>query len=95
MFTIITTEEYRGLIEAEREAEIFKKAYQENKAELQELKAEINSLLLMLTNNDREPRYSKKDFQIYEIADCDVIALYINEFFVEDGKLKLKEIEEW
>ena len=94
MFTIITTDEYRGLIEAEREAEIFKKVYQKNKAELQEIKTEINSLLLMLTKNEREASYGKKEFQLYEIADCDVIASHINEFFVENGKLKLKEIEE-
>lgn len=94
MFAMITTEEYKGLIEAGKEAEIYKKVYQENKAELQEIKTEINSLLLMLTNNEREASCGNKEFQLFEIADCDAIASYINENFVEDGKLKLKEIKE-
>lgn len=93
MFAMITTEKYRGLIEAEKEAETYKKAYQENKAELQEIKTEINSLLLMITQDKRVSAWDEK-FEGFDMASGEDIAKYINENFVENGILKLKEIKE-
>lgn len=94
MIAMISTDEYKELIEAQKKAEIYQKAYHQSKTELQRVKEEINSLLLTITNRAVVPAYSNNDFRLYEIADADVLAKYINDNFVENGKLNLKEIEE-
>lgn len=91
MMAIITTEEYKELLQAQQDAEYYKNQYEIKKDKLQSLTDEFNNMLLMLTNGKKKVEWSDNLFNYFDLASGRAIAEYINEKYVEDGMLILKE----
>ena len=91
MYAIITTEEYKDLLQAQKDAELYRKCYADAKLRLSAITNEFNELLLLITNGKTKAEWSDGLFQYFDLAHTDVIAKHINEKYVEDGILVLKE----
>ena len=91
MFAMITTEEYKELLEAQRDAELYRECFKRAEHELKTRNAELNELLLLLTKGQKKSEWTSGYFNNFDLADGQVIAEYINEKYLENGMLKLKE----
>lgn len=88
MFAVITTDEYKSLLNAQQEGEIFMMQLAEATTELRTYKENLEGLLNCITSG-QEPRWDK-EYKSYDLADNTTIANYINKNFVKDGKLNVK-----
>ena len=88
---VISTEEYKELLEAQKDMEIYKECYRRAEQELKIRNAELNELLLLLTKGQKKSEWSNGLFNNFDLADGNIIAEYINEKYLENGMLKLKE----
>lgn len=88
MYAIITTEEYKNLINAQQEGEVFMMQLAEATTELRTYKANLEGLLNCITTG-LEPRWDE-EYKSYDLVDNTKLADYINEHFVTDGKLNIK-----
>ena len=88
MLAMITTEEYKELINAQQEGEVFMMQLAEATTELRTYKANLEGLLEFITKGEN-PKYDGeyKDYQLEYVSE---IADYINKHFVKDGKLNVK-----
>lgn len=88
MFAMITTDEYKELINAQQEGEVFMMQLAEATTELRTYKANLEGLLEFITKGEN-PKYDGeyKDYQLEYVSE---IADYINKHFVKDGKLNVK-----
>lgn len=88
MLAMITTEEYKELINAQQEGEVFMMQLAEATTELRTYKANLEGLLEFITKGEN-PKYDGeyKDYQLEYVSE---IADYINKNFVKDGKLNVK-----
>lgn len=88
MFAMITTDEYKELINAQQEGEVFMMQLAEATTELRTYKANLEGLLEFITKGEN-PKYDGeyKDYQLEYVSE---IADYINKHFVKDGKLNIK-----
>ena len=91
MFAMITTEEYKELLQGQKDAEIYRECFKRAEQELKVRNAELNELLLLLTEGNKKSEWSNGLFNNFDLADPQTIAEYINEKHLENGKLKLKE----
>lgn len=88
MYAIITTEEYKKLLNAQQEGEIFMMQLAEATTELRTYKEKLEGLLNCITNGEN-PKWDEQ-YRSYELADNLVVTDYINKNFVKDGKLNVK-----
>lgn len=88
MFAMITTDEYKELINAQQEGEVFMMQLAEATTELRTYKANLEGLLNFITKGEN-PKYdgAYKDYQIEYSSE---ITDYINKNFVKDGILNIK-----
>ena len=88
MFAVITTEEYKSLLNAQQEGEIFMMQLAEATSELRIYKENLEGLLNFLTSG-QNPRWDE-EYKSYDLIDNSKIADYINQNFLKDGKLNIK-----
>lgn len=88
MFAMITTDEYKELINAQQEGEVFMMQLAEATTELRTYKEKLEGLLNCITNGEN-PKWDEQ-YRSYEIVDNLVLTDYINKHFVKDGKLNVK-----
>ena len=88
MYAIITTDEYKNLLNAQQEGEIFMMQLAEASTELREYKERLEGLLNCITDG-KNPHWDGA-YNSYELADNSTIANYINQNFLKDGKLNIK-----
>ena len=88
MFAMITTDEYKKLINAQQEGEVFMMQLAEATTELRTYKANLEGLLEFITKGENPKCDGEyKDYQLEYVSE---IANYINKNFVKDGKLNVK-----
>lgn len=88
MFAMITTDEYKELINAQQEGEVYKEQLAEASTEVRELTEKLVGLLNCITSGEN-PKWNKT-YRSYDMADENTIANYINDNFVEDGILTIR-----
>ena len=88
MFAVITTEEYKSLLNAQQEGEIFMMQLAEATSELRTYRENLEGLLNFLTSG-QNPRWDE-EYKSYDLIDNSKIADYINQNFLKDGKLNIK-----
>ena len=91
MFAMITTEEYKELIQAQKDAGLYRECFKRAEQELKSRNNELNELLLLVTKGQKKSEWSSGYFNNYDLADLQTIAEYINEKYLENGMLILKE----
>jgi hypothetical protein len=91
MYAVITTEEYKELLEAEQMSKEFRKDFLDAVAELKEAREQLDNLLLFITKGAKKSQWMDGDFEGYDLADKDELAKYINKHFMKDGRLTVKE----
>lgn len=90
MIAMITTEEYQKLILAKQQGELDRIMCGKAEEELQQIKAELNCLLRVLTDGKEVVKWEDGKFEAFDLANRSVITNYINENYIKDGKLVLK-----
>lgn len=88
MYAIITTDEYKNLLNAQQEGEVFMMQLAEATTELRTYKENLEGLLNFLTSG-QSPRWDE-EYKSYDLIDNSKIADYINQNFLKDGKLNIK-----
>lgn len=91
MYAIITTEEYKKLLSAEQEGEVYMMEYTKAVTELKDVKEQFFNLLLCITKGAKASQWQDGKFEGFDLADKDAIAGYINRNFMENGRLTIKE----
>lgn len=94
MFAMITTEEYKELLQAQNDAELYRECFKRAERELNIRNNELNELLILLTQGKKKSEWSNGLFNNFDLTDPQTIAEYINEKYLENGILKLKENDE-
>ena len=94
MFAVITSDEYKELLQAQKDAELYRELFKRAEKELNIRNNEMNELLLLLTKGQKRSEWSDGCFNNFDLADLHTIAKYINEKHLENGILKLKENDE-
>ena len=89
MFAIITTEEYKELVQTQQENAELLDAVKCAGIELEQVKADLKELLLMLTKGNEATEYNDAIYS-FEIVTNDVIAKYISENYFKKGKVIFK-----
>jgi hypothetical protein len=85
---MITTDEYKELINAQQEGEVFMMQLAEATTELRTYKANLEGLLNCITNGEN-PKWDEQ-YRSYELADTLVVTDYINKNFLKDGILTVR-----
>lgn len=88
MFAMITTDEYKELINAQQEGEVFMMQLAEATTELRTYKANLEGLLNFITKGEN-PKYDG-EYKDYQLEYSSEITDYINKNFVKDGRLNVK-----
>ncbi len=88
MYALITTDEYKSLLNAQQEGEVFMMQLAEATTELRTYKENLEGLLNFLTSG-QNPRWDE-EYKSYDLIDNSKIADYINQNFLKDGKLNIK-----
>lgn len=91
MYAVITTEEYRELLEAEQMSKEFRKDFIDAVAEMKAVREQLDNLLLCITKGAKASQWQDGKFEGFDLADKDAIAGYINRNFMEYGRLTVKE----
>lgn len=91
---IIPTEEYKELLQAQKDAIFYRKCYIDEKLKQTKTSAELNELLLLITKGQKKSQWTDGNFNSFDLADGQTIAEYINEKYLENGTLILKENDE-
>jgi hypothetical protein len=91
MYAVITTDEYRELIEAEQMSKEFRKDFIDAVAEMKAIREQLDNLLLCITKGAKASQWQDGKFEWHDLADKNDIAKYINENFMEYGRLTVKE----
>jgi hypothetical protein len=91
MFAMITTEEYKELLEAQQN-------YDERVVELHQIAEELEKqkwwfadFLFFITKGEKKSKWQDGKFEGFDLADKEEIAEYINTHFMDDGRLMIKE----
>jgi hypothetical protein len=91
MYAVITTDEYKSLLSAEQEGNEYMIAYTDAVMELKEVREQLDNLLLCITKGAKASQWQDGKFEGFDLAEKDDIAKYINENFMEYGRLTVKE----
>lgn len=83
---IISTDEYKELLQAQHDCETHLIDLNIAQIELENAKEDLKDLLLMLTKGIEKTAYSD-GIHSFEIEMDDKIAKYLNENYIEDGKV--------
>ena len=91
MFAMITTDEYKELLSAKQEGEVYMMEFTKAVTELKEVREQLDNLLLTITKGAKASQWQDGDFEGYDLADKGELAKYINKNFMKDGRLTVKE----
>jgi hypothetical protein len=91
MFAMITTDEYKELLSAKEEGEQYMMAYTDAVQELKAVRESLDNLLLLITKGEKKSQWEDGKFESFDLAEKNDIAKYINENFMKDGRLTVKE----
>jgi hypothetical protein len=91
MYAVITTEEYKKLLFAEIDGEACMVEYHRAVRELNEVRGQLDNLLLFITKGAKFSQWSEGKFEGFDLARDNEIANYINENFMKNGTLTVKE----
>ena len=94
MLAFITTEEYKELIEAKKERDMFLDTSIAWENDCIKAQTELEELLLMITKGEVKPRLGNDKFQCFDIELETHIADYINTHYVKDGRLQFGKVKE-
>ena len=91
MYAVITTDEYKSLLSAEQEGNEYMIAYTDAVMELKEVREQLDNLLLCITKGAKKSQWQDGKFEGFDLARDFEIANYINENFMRDSRLTVKE----
>jgi hypothetical protein len=91
MYAVITTEEYKELLDDQQAKQDYFEAFVECADELNEVREQLDNLLLCITKGAKKPQWLDGNFEGYDLEDKDELAKYINKNFMENGRLTVKE----
>lgn len=91
MYAVITTEEYKELIEAQQDVKNYGDAFHECSVELSETRKKLDALLLFITKGETISKWEDKKFESFDLARDFELAEYINKHFMKNGRLAIKE----
>ena len=91
MYAVITTEEYKGLLSAMQEGEVYMMQYAQAVKELKETKKQLDDLLLCITKGETQSKWQDGRFEYFDLAEKEEIAKHINENFMKKSGLDVKE----
>ena len=91
MFAVITTDEYKELLDDQQVKADYQNWFNQAEKELEIRTKALNDLLLMLTKGEKASRWEDRKFESCDLASSQDIADYLNSHFVKDGILQLKE----
>ena len=91
MYAVITTDEYKSLLSAEQEGNEYMIAYTDAVMELKEVRDQLDNLLICITKGAKASQWQDGKFEGFDLAEKNDIAKYINENFMKNGRLTVKE----
>ena len=91
MYVVITTDEYKELLEDQQAKQDYFEAFVECADELREVRKQLDNLLLFITKGAKKSQWMDGDFEGYDLENKDELAKYINKNFIENGRLTVKE----
>jgi hypothetical protein len=91
MFAMITTDEYKELLNDQQTKQDYYEAFVECADELNEVRGQFNNLLLFITKGAKASQWQDGKFECFDLARDYEIANYINENFMRDSRLNIKE----
>jgi hypothetical protein len=91
MYAVITTEEYKELLSAKQDGEVYMMQFTQAVSELKETKSQLDNLLLCITKGAKRSQWQDGKFEGFDLARDFEIANYINENFMRDSRLTVKE----
>ena len=89
--TMITNDDYKELILAQQKVAEYEDALHQIAEELKFERGHLANLLLCITKGEKTSKWQDGKFEGFDLAEKDDIAKYINETFVEYGRLILRE----
>lgn len=92
MFAVITTEEYKELLEAKKDNENFLEDLYELAKRVLKAEESLTEVLQLLTKGGRKPEIGEQ-YESWDILTQSEIAKYINEHYLADGKLQFEKVE--
>ena len=94
MYAVITTEEYKELLEEKQNAKQYRVEVLETLQKLIEVKKNFEELLLMIVRNRTEAEWTDHQYKWHDLADRDEVVEYINKNYVSKGFLQFKKVRE-
>ena len=91
MYAVITTEEYKELLSAKQEGEVYMMEFTKAVTELKEVREKLDNLLLTITKGETHSKWQEGMFEYFDLVEKEVLAGYINENFMKNGRLTIKE----
>jgi hypothetical protein len=91
MYAVITTDEYKELLSAKQEGEVYMMEFTKAVTELKEVREQLDNLLLTITKGATHSQWGDGRFEYFDLADKEVLALHINDVFMKNGRLTVKE----
>ena len=91
MFAVITTDEYKELLSAKQEGEVYMMEFTKAVTELKETREQLDNLLLTITKGETHSKWQEGMFEYFDLVEKEVLAGYINENFMKNGRLTIKE----
>ena len=91
MFAVITTDEYKELLSAKQEGEVYMMEFTNAVNELKETREKLENLLLCITKGANRSQWGDGNFEYFDLAEKEEIARHINDVFVKNGILDVKE----
>ena len=91
MFAMITTDEYRQLINDQNALERVLQDLELAESKRAETEAELKDLLLMITKGTTSVNWGDKKFAWHDLAQSEEIVEYINNNYVVDGRLQFEK----
>ena len=91
MFAVITTDEYKELLSAKQEGEVYMMEFTNAVAELKETREKLDNLLLCITKGATHSKWDGGNFEYFDLVEKEKLVGYINENFMKNGRLDVKE----
>ena len=94
MYAVITTEEYKELIQAQGELAKMQDALLYESRKREKAEKSLKELLMMLTKGNTSTEYGDGAYKWYEIEERERIVEYLNENYVSEKNLQFEKVTE-
>ena len=91
MYAVITTEEYKELLSAKQDGEVYMMEFTKAVTELKETREKLDNLLLCITKGATNSQWQDGKFEYFDLAEKEEIAKHVNENFMKKSGLDVKE----